>query len=680
MTEPQYMRLSLSDDEESVISSVSSRQRRELRKEKLRGHTKSQAYGLIAFLVTIAFLSMTILWGIRSTAGPPVSIFSKDRVVTSAANWRLDTNKEYSIKNQKWNYDASPQVREYHWTITDILAAPDGVVKNMTVINGQFPGPLVQCNAGDTIKVHIKNEGAEPTSIHFHGLFFKNQNYYDGATYINQCEIPPQHEYTMEFKVDEEQWGTYWYHSHYTTQAADGLVGPVVIHSKKEIEALKDMYDEEMVVLVGDHYHARGSEYMEEYLAPDNENAEPVPDNGLIQGANVFDMPDDYYLNATFLQEESLRHVFKFRPERKYRLRVINVGFFADLDFTIDNHNLTIIEADGTTVHPVTVDVLNIASAQRYSVIVNTNVFDVKRNMFWMHAKLNEYCFDHLNEWLRYDAKAVVLYVSEWDEVEGDYSAKLDTKSEEYQYVRDVFCRELDETLLHPLFHDPPPKDYDENVRLDAWFHIGDWKLDRGQFNDTTYRPWLPSSSLYHIAKNTSETEKHDGNATPMIQSHVPYDDNFLVSVNKPGAVIDVLINNLDDGSHPFHLHGYKFWVMMVGSGNFRFEKYSQIAEKFNATDDLEEGGYFMKRDTIMVPGYKWALVRFVADNPGVWPFHCHIGWHMEAGLLMQFDVLPEEYKKWDYPEQWTELCDIQEKKYTQVFHEVTDATTKGPN
>jgi FtsP/CotA-like multicopper oxidase with cupredoxin domain len=65
-----------------------------------------------------------------------------------------------------------------------------------------------------------------------------------------------------------------------------------------------------------------------------------------------------------------------------------------------------------------------------------------------------------------------------------------------------------------------------------------------------------------------------------------------------------------------------------------------------------------MKRDTITVDAFGWALIRFKADNPGLWALHCHISWHMEAGLLMQFQTRNDIMKEWAVPSDVLALCD----------------------
>ncbi|KAG5913171.1 hypothetical protein E4U42_001393, partial [Claviceps africana] len=134
---------------------------------------------------------------------------------------RLRDSSEY-VLSPSWDAAAEPATREYRWTITDARLNPDGVYRPMMLINNQFPGPLVECNEGDSIVVRVRNEAANATSVHFHGLFQNGTNFMDGTVGVTQCPIAPGSSFTYRFRV-RGQSGTYWYHAHHSAQAADGL-------------------------------------------------------------------------------------------------------------------------------------------------------------------------------------------------------------------------------------------------------------------------------------------------------------------------------------------------------------------------------------------------------------------------------------------------------------------------
>jgi FtsP/CotA-like multicopper oxidase with cupredoxin domain len=99
---------------------------------------------------------------------------------------------------------------------------------------------------------------------------------------------------------------------------------------------------------------------------------------------------------------------------------------------------------------------------------------------------------------------------------------------------------------------------------------------------------------------------------------------------------VDIIINNLDDGSHPFHLHGHDFYVLKtyksdIGWGSFKDGAFPPVSSP--ATTSI------LRKDTIMVPRHGHAVIRFKADNEGLWMFHCHLLVHLGGGMAMGFQV-----------------------------------------
>ncbi|KIV78017.1 hypothetical protein PV11_09784 [Exophiala sideris] len=137
------------------------------------------------------------------------------------------------LLDSNWVFEAPAQRREYYWTIKDTTISPDGVKRPAILINEQFPGPLIEVNEGDTIVVHIDNQASNSTSIHWHGIYQNGSNWFDGTAGVTQCPIAPGTTFDYEFTVDGQA-GTYWYHAHQAVQTADGLFGPLIIHSRDE--------------------------------------------------------------------------------------------------------------------------------------------------------------------------------------------------------------------------------------------------------------------------------------------------------------------------------------------------------------------------------------------------------------------------------------------------------------
>lgn len=586
-------------------------------------------------------------------------------VVDSAAvSWRLDTAKNYTMDTQYWMNEPRNQERHYYFNISTLEGRnPDGMVRNLTVVNGQYPAPLIEANAGDTLFIHVSNQmSTEPVTIHCHGLFYNKKNsFQDGASFINQCPIPPEQSYVYEIELDDDQFGTYWYHSHYGSQYADGLFGPLVIHSQEELDMIDTEYDQDIVVVVSDYYHDISTNYLEEYLGPDNENTEPDPDNGLIQGANFFDYVESRYLAPNGESVDDLQYspvsvtMFNLDPDSTYRVRLVNAGFFLPFEFEIDRHMLEIIESDGTLVDPLTVESLSVSVAQRYSFILQP--LDSKEDLknYWLHANFNQFCSKEVNRNFNHIVTAVVTYTGARD------ASDLEIPASDWNYNGgQVQCREFDQSLLKTKDSDlkvPIVQNGshlpDLKIDLDVSFFIGAYQKTRGYFIDHTYVSYDKSSSMYELVTNPNDNPIKSLENDDLMTFN---EDQFMINLNQRGAVVDFVINNYDDGAHPFHLHGHKFWILRVGdTGYFDDSYYNEDSNEMNFENAV-------LRDTFNIPGFGWAVIRFVVDNPGVWPFHCHIGWHMESGLLLQVNALQEEYTSWNnYPEEWKSLCSAKE-------------------
>ncbi|OJD35382.1 multicopper oxidase [Diplodia corticola] len=553
-----------------------------------------------------------------------------------------DRHRKY-VLDPDWDSSAVPRVRKYHWTIKDVELRPDGVKRPMMTINGEFPGPMIECNEGDTLLVEVHNEAVNSTSIHWHGLYQNGTNFMDGTVGITQCPIPPGSSMQYRFGTDNQS-GTYWYHAHMAMQSSDGLFGPLIIHPRNaSLQQLE--YASDRVIMVQDYYHDLTSALLPRYLAPDNENAEPVPDGGLINGMNKRDCNAIRGRDCDSSSAE--RAVLGLQANKKHRLRIINTGAFAEFQVKMDEHVFAVTEVDGTDVVPAYHHRLNIHPAQRYSIVVNTNITD--RTSFWLRAKMVTACFAEENPNLEEEVRAIVQYTP----ASGKADAADQPSSTDWDDRVDMQCLDMNTTELQPVEKMTPPPP-DTLIYLRANFEIGNWRLSRGFFNSSSWRPSLSSPTLHrlltgHASNNASLLPPPTPSHHHPSKTNDDDDDDVVVGFDTGVELVhqttgiqtlDVLVSNFDDGAHPLHLHGYKYFVLGSGHGYppaSLLSRYHGAALDTTTTTTTTTPSNPLRRDTASVEAFGWLLVRVVADNPGVWALHCHIGWHTEAGMLMQF-------------------------------------------
>ncbi|KAF9155690.1 hypothetical protein BG015_008921 [Linnemannia schmuckeri] len=475
---------------------------------------------------------------------------------------------------------AQAAVVTYNWNITYVNANPDGLHERRVIgVNGQFPIPTINVTLGDTLVINVINQIDQPTSLHSHGLFQTGNAQFDGPSMVTQCPIPPGANFTYTIPI--EQHGTYWIHGHNRGQYVDGLRGPLIIHNTNETYK----YDEEYTIALADWYHTEHEIMLEQYLSIFNPSgAEPVPESGLIN------------------QKTDAK--FNFVPGKTYRLRIINMSALAMFHFYIDGHEMEIIEVDGIDVERKVVTSFPVTAAQRYSVLVKARA-DASQN-FILHADMDPSMFDVVPPELELKVQGTIVYSE---------TAPLAPSgvTDEYEPFNDA--------LLVPVIPETTQLP-DQIFPLTAAFSVLNDYSNKATFNDITYV--MPKVPTLYTALTT-------GNLSSNPEVYGKYSHPMVVKHNE---WIEIIINNDDPGNHPFHLHGHVFQIVGRSTG------------KYTAADGPYPG-YInttnpSRRDTVLVPSEENVAIRFKANNPGVWLFHCHIEWHLQAGLATTIIEAPE--------------------------------------
>jgi FtsP/CotA-like multicopper oxidase with cupredoxin domain len=471
-------------------------------------------------------------------------------------------------------------------------------------------------------------------------MFQNGTNWMDGTTGVTQCPVPPGRSFLYNFTIDQ-QFGTYWWHAHASTQYIDGIAGPLIVHAPEEA-ATRQNYDFDRVIVVSDFYHQLSSTLLPGYFSSGNENAEPVPDNGFIQGQNYFNCSSYGSDSGYDCTQNSSRSVFSFKDNKRYRLRFINTGAFTTFQVSIDNHSLEIIEADGTLVEPLPIHRFEIATAQRYSVILATN--QSKSTNYWIRAQMNTDCFAADNTVLDTTVLALLTY---------ENTTAAPTQSNDWADALDLVCKDLNNTLLSPTtVQQAPPADVIYETQFA--FNIGAYALSLGYMNGTSWKPNEANPTLNQAISGLKTTNASSFAAAGVVSS-VFSQNQFIISI-PTAKVVDLVIMNFDDGSHPFHLHGHVFWVMATSAEQY-FPWDTDLYSQMNSTASNIYTKNPMRRDTVTIGAYSWALIRFENTVPGMWALHCHNIWHMEAGLMMQFLSLESVVKTWVLPDDVAGLC-----------------------
>lgn len=490
----------------------------------------------------------------------------------------------------------------YDFNVTWVMANPDGLAERKVIgVNGSWPLPTIEVDKGDRLVVNMLNSLDRDTSIHFHGMFQNGTNYMDGPNMVTQCPIPPGSSFTYNFTVDQN--GTYWYHCHTEFCYPDGYRQALIVHDQDAY--FNDMYDEEVVITLSDWYHDMVEGIAPSFLSLYNPTgAEPVPNS--------------------FLFNDTMNMSIPVEPHKTYLFRLINTGAFTAQYFYIEDHTFQIVEVDGVYTEPMEASTLYIAVAQRYSVLV-TMKNSTERN-YGIVTIADQVLFDTIpkdiqlnnTNWLEYNASAPHRKIDPTLDVVDGLPA-------------------FDDFTLVPYDHEPLLRDPDYTIQLDVVMQELVNGLPYAFFNNITYTaPKVPTLYTALSAGNLSTNAIVYGEYTnPFILNHLD--------------VVEVILNNNDTGSHPFHLHGHNFQVIeRTPAYGDDFYTYGNFPEPvpYDANNHTAFPTYPIRRDTIVLPPQGSVVLRFVADNPGVWIFHCHIDWHLSQGLASVFIEAPVQMQE----------------------------------
>jgi iron transport multicopper oxidase len=238
--------------------------------------------------------------------------------------------------------------------IVNANISPDGFCRAVTLAGDTFPGPLIVGHKDAEFSINVEDYLTDKsmnlaTSIHWHGIFQEHTNYVDGASFVTQCPLVPNESFLYDFKA-LDQAGTFWYHSHFKTQYCDGLRGPLVVYDACDPHRdLYDVDDEYTVITLADWYH---------YVSTAGP-AIPAFNSTLINGKGRY--PGGPAAPLAVVNVEL---------GKRYRFRVVSISCDPSFIFSIDGHQLTVIEVDGVETQPLIIDSLEIFAGQRYSLVV----------------------------------------------------------------------------------------------------------------------------------------------------------------------------------------------------------------------------------------------------------------------------------------------------------------------
>ncbi len=268
-------------------------------------------------------------------------------------------------------------------TIGQVSVEVDGKVSRAVGINGTVPGPLIRLKEGQRVRLRVQNTLDEDSSIHWHGLLVPFEM--DGVPGVSFPGIMPRS--TFDYEFDLSHAGTYWYHSHSAYQEEDGVYGPIVIDPAGPDPVA---YDREHVLVLSDHSPLAGATIYRKLkqMGGPYFNRQRMTLSGLLAGrdltaeerwewaqmrmdaADIADVTGSTYAFTINGFGPFDNWTGLFAPGERVRLRIINASAQTTFNIRIPGLPMTVVQADGLNVRPVTVEEFQIGTAETYDVVV----------------------------------------------------------------------------------------------------------------------------------------------------------------------------------------------------------------------------------------------------------------------------------------------------------------------
>ncbi|GKA45158.1 laccase-17-like protein [Tanacetum coccineum] len=479
--------------------------------------------------------------------------------------------------------------------------------RSMVTVNGKFPGPRIVAREGDRLLIKVTNHVSNNITIHWHGIRQLRSGWADGPAYITQCPIQTGQSYVYNYTVVGQR-GTLFWHAHISWLRAS-LYGPLIILPKLHAPYPFSKPYKEVPIIFGEWFNTD----------PEAIIAQATQTGG---GPNV---SDAYTFNGLPgpLYNCSAKDTFKLKvkPGKTYLLRLINAALNDELFFSIANHTLKVVEADAIYVKPFDTETLILAPGQTTNVLLKTKSKFPGAN-FLMSARpyvTGQGTFDNST------VAGILKYES------SVHMKNLPLFKPTLPSLNDTSFVTKFSNRLRSLASAQFPANVPQKIDRHLFFTVGLGTSPCEKISPRSNTCSKDQMELDSLPSLTYPLHWFNYTGTPPNNTFVSNDTKLMVlPFNTSVELVMQDTSILGVESHPLHLHGFNFFVVGQGFGNYNPNK---DPKNFNLIDPIE-------RNTIGVPSGGWVAIRFLADNPGVWFMHCHLEVHTSWGLKMAWLVL----------------------------------------
>ncbi|KAA3458523.1 monocopper oxidase-like protein SKU5 [Gossypium australe] len=481
----------------------------------------------------------------------------------------------------------------YDWTVSYITASPLGDKQQVIGINRQFPGPILNVTTNWNVVVNVKNDLDEPLLFTWNGIQHRKNSWQDGVSGTN-CPIPAGWNWTYEFQV-KDQIGSFFYFPSLNFQRAAGGYGGIIINNRAVIPLPFGMPDGDINIFISDWYTKS-----HKGLRKDVENGVDlgVPDGILINGYGP------YRYDPTLVKDGIVYQIINVEPGKTYRFRVHNVGISTSLNFRIQNHNLLLVETEGSYTVQQNYSNMDIHVGQSYSFLVTMD-----QNASTDYYIVASPRFVNSSDWSKVNGVAILHYSNSQGPASGPLPSLNDYDT--YFSMNQARSIRLQWNVSAGAARPNPQGSFkygditvtDVYVILNRPVELIDGK-QRTTLNGISY---LPPSTPLKLAQQFKipGVYKLDFPNKPM--NRLPKLDTSVINGTFKGFM-EIIFQNNDTTVQSYHLDGYAFFVVGMDFGVW--------TENSRSTYNKWDG---VARSTTQVFPGAWTAILVSLDNAGIW-------------------------------------------------------------
>lgn len=467
---------------------------------------------------------------------------------------------------------AEDPYRFFTWTVTYGTASPLGVPQQVILINGQFPGPTLDCVTNDNILLNVINKLNEPFLLTWNGIKQRKNSWQDGVLGTN-CPIPPNANYTYHFQP-KDQIGSYTYFPSTGMHRAAGGFGGLNVYSRPRIPVPYANPAGDFTLLIGDWYTTN---YKTLQGMLDAGKALPHPKGLLINGQ----------IGSTFTGDQG----------KTYKFRVSNAGLSTTFNFRIQGHKLKVVEVEGSNILQTVYDSVDVHVGQSLSILVT---LDQAPQDYYIVAS-TRFAKPILN------ATAVLHYSNATTQVSGPVPPPPAGQYHWSMMQARTFRWNLTSNAARP--------------NPQGSYHYGTIPISR-TFVFANSAPVINGKQRYAVNKvsfiypdtplKLADYFNISGVFSLNSIQATPSDGAAYLRTSVLGAnlhdFIEIVFQNDEKTMQSWHLDGYDFWVVAFGSGTWTPDK----RKGYNLIDALT-------RHSTQVYPNSWTAILVSLDNQGMW-------------------------------------------------------------